>query len=83
MVTCGTYRIPVSGQAKTDRLDDGDVAGGEAGFAVFQVVVPGADEGLVEAEGATDREYSSVTRNHVGWSISDWSPGGSSIQSSG
>ena len=33
-------------------MDDGDVAGGEAGLAVFQVVVPGADEGGVEAEGA-------------------------------
>jgi hypothetical protein len=27
-----------------DRLDDGDVAGGEGGFAVFEVVVPGASE---------------------------------------
>ncbi len=39
-------------RSRVDRLDDGDVAGGEAGFAVFQVVVPGADEGFVEAQGA-------------------------------
>ena len=37
--------------AGVDGLDDGDVAGGEAGLAVFEVVVPGADEGFIKAEG--------------------------------
>jgi len=36
--------------AGVEGLDDGDVSGGEAGLAVFEVVVPGADEGFVEAE---------------------------------
>jgi len=37
--------------AGVEGLDDGDVAGGEASLAVFEVVVPGADKGFVEAEG--------------------------------
>ena len=52
MVTCGTFQITASCQAKTDRMDDGDVAGGAAGLAVFQVVVPGADQGFVHLGGA-------------------------------
>ncbi len=38
-------------------LDYGDVAGGKAGFAVFEVVVPGTDEGGVETERADLIEF--------------------------
>ena len=38
-------------------MDYGDVAGGEAGFAIFEVVVPSADERGVETEGADLIEF--------------------------
>lgn len=38
-------------------MDDGDIAGGEASFAVFEVVVPGADERGVETEWADLIEF--------------------------
>ena len=38
-------------RAGVERVDDGDVAQGEGGFAVGEVVAPLADEAVVEAEG--------------------------------
>ena len=32
-----------------DGLDDADVSGLECGFAVFEIVVPFADEGVIES----------------------------------